>query len=123
MAVRNQDGALSRWEDEGGATPCGPQESLAAACEKWDIPALSDAELIQLRIRVIAMENIVISLLTNASEDQLAQIGEMAEFITPRPGAKQHPLTIHAATQMTQLVERARHFGSQTEWSTTGKRN
>ena len=96
----------------GGATPCGPQEALAAACEKWDIPALSDAEIIQLRIRVIALENIMISLLSTASDGQLKKIIEMADFITPRPGAKQHPLTIHAATQMTQLVERVKHFRS-----------
>lgn len=110
MTGDNRKSALSRWDDEGGATPCGPQESLAAACEIWDIPPLSDAELIQLRIRVIALENILISLLSTASESQLGQIAEMAEFITPRPDARQHPLTIHAATQMTQLVERTRHF-------------
>lgn len=110
MTVDNRKRALSRWDDEGGATPCGPQESLAVSCEKWDIPPLTDAELIQLRIRVIALENILISLLSTASDDQLGQIAEMAEFITPRPEARQHPLTIHAATQMTQLVERARRF-------------
>lgn len=110
MTIENKDGALSRWDDEGGAMPCGPQETLAAACEKWDIPALSDAELIQLRIRMIALENIMISLLSTASDSQLAQIVEMAGYITPRPDAKQHPLTVHAATQMTQLVERAKRF-------------
>ncbi len=110
MIVENKDRALSRWDDEGGAMPCGPQETLAAACEKWDIPALSDAELIQLRIRMIALENIMISLLSTASDSQLAQIAEMAGYITPRPDAKQHPFTVHAATQMTQLVERARRF-------------
>jgi hypothetical protein len=36
----------------------------------------------------------------------------MADLITPRPDATQHPLTIHAATQMRQLVERANHFRS-----------
>ena len=110
MTGDNRKSALSRWDDEGGATPCGPQESLASACEKWDIPPLSDAELIQLRIRVIALENILISLLSTSSEDQLGQIAQMAEFISPRPESTQHPLTIHAATQMTQLVERTRHF-------------
>ena len=83
---------------------------MAAACDEWDIPALSDAEIIQLRIRVIALENIVLSLVARATDDQLTQIAEMAEFITPRPDTTQHPLTIHAATQMTQLVERAKHF-------------
>ena len=112
MTDQKKSAAVSRWEDEGGAMPCGPQEALAAACDEWDIPALSDAEIIQLRIRVIALENIVLSLLAKATDDQLTQIAEMAEFITPRPGARQHPLTIHAASQMTQLVERAKHFRS-----------
>ncbi|KNH03183.1 hypothetical protein J121_2700 [Qipengyuania citrea LAMA 915] len=103
---------VSRWEDEGGALPCGPQEALATTCDEWDIPAPSDAELIQLRIRVIALENIVLSLLSKASDEQLEHVGEMADLISPRPGATQHPLTIHAATQMNQMVERAKHFGS-----------
>lgn len=112
MAHDKHDGALSRWEYEGGATPCGPQEALAAACEEWDIPPLSDAEIMHLRIRVIALENIVLSLLSKADGAQLEQVLEMAEFITPRPDSRQHPLTIHAATQMRQLVERAKHFKS-----------
>ena len=110
MTDQKKSAAISRWEDEGGAMPCGPQEALAAACDEWDIPALSDAEIIQLRIRVIALENIVLSLVARATDDQLTQIAEMAEFITPRPDTTQHPLTIHAASQMTQLVERAKHF-------------
>jgi len=100
MSETGKAGALSRWEDEGGALPCGPQEALAADCEKWDIPPLSDAEIIQLRIRVIALENMVLGLLSKASADQLAAIEEIAEFISPRADAKPHPLTLHAATQM-----------------------
>ena len=112
MAHDKKDIAVSRWEAEGGALPCGPQEALAATCDEWDIPALSDAELIQLRIRVIALENIVLGLLSKACEEQLELIAEMADLITPRPDAKQHPLTIHAATQMNHMVERAKHFRS-----------
>ena len=89
MSETGKAGALSRWEDEGGALPCGPQEALAADCEKWDIPPLSDAEIIQLRIRVIALENMVLGLLSKASADQLAAIEEIAEFISPRADAKQ----------------------------------
>ena len=102
--------ALSRWEDEGGTLPCGPEEARAAICDEWGILALSDAVLIQLRIRVIALENIVLSLLSKTSEDQLSHVGEIADFISPRPGATQHPLIIHAATQMNQLIDRARHL-------------
>tara|TARA_R110000787_G_scaffold286414_1_gene404746 strand:+ start:21737 stop:21985 length:249 start_codon:yes stop_codon:yes gene_type:complete len=78
-------------------------------CDEWDNPPLSDAEIIQLRIRVIALENILLSLLPQASDNQHESIAEMAELISPRPGATQHPLTIHAATQMNQMVERAIH--------------
>ena len=110
MTRATKEGALSRWEDEGGALPCGPHEALAADCEKWDVPALSDAEIIQLRVRVIALENIVLSLLSNATKEQLETIAQVIETISPRPESSQHPLTIHAATQMTHLVERAKHF-------------
>ncbi|MBU1253886.1 hypothetical protein [Erythrobacter sp. SD-21] len=112
MAHDKKKSAVSRWEDEGGALPCGPQEALAAACVDGDVPVLSDAEMIQLRIRVIALENIVLSLLSEADDAQLERVAEMADLITPRPDATQHPLTIHAATQMRQLVERANHFRS-----------
>ncbi len=54
----------------------------------------------QLHIRVISLENIVLSLLSKASDAQLKQVAAMADLITPRPDATQHPLTIHAATQM-----------------------
>ena len=89
------------------------QEALAADCEKWDIPPLSDAEMIQLRIRVIALENMVLGLLSKASANQLAAIEEIAEFISPRADAKPHPLTLHAATQMEHFVERARRLREQ----------
>ncbi len=34
----------------------------------------------------------------------------MAAYISPRPGCALHPLTIQAATHMTDLIERAIHF-------------
>jgi hypothetical protein len=54
----------------------------------------------------------VIALLAEASERQLGLAREMAAYISPRPGATHHPLTIHAAAQMIDLVERAGHFRS-----------
>jgi hypothetical protein len=63
--------------------------------------------LVQLRVRVIALENLLISLLAEASDRQLGLAREMATYISPRPGFTQHPLTIHAAAQMIDLVERA----------------
>ena len=102
--------ALSRWENEGGAGPCGPQEGQISGEMQSEVPELTNAELVQLRVRVIALENLVISLLAEASDRQLDLVREMAAFISPRPGFTQHPLTIHAATQMIDLVDRAGHF-------------
>ena len=102
--------ALSRWDNEGGAGPCGPRGGPMSAEAQSEAPELTNAELVQLRIRVIALENLVISLLAEASDRQLNLACEMAAFISPRPGFTHHPLTIHAATQMIDLVERAAHF-------------
>jgi hypothetical protein len=102
--------ALSRWDNEGGAGPCGPQRGLNFPRRQSEVPQLTNAELVQLRIRVIALENLVITLLAEASKRQLALAREMAVFISPRPGFTPHPLTTHAATQMINIVERAGHF-------------
>lgn len=75
-------------------------------------PPLSDAELVQLRIRVIALENIVIALLAQSSERQLELVREMADYISPRPGFTTHPMTVHAAAEMNSLVRRAKAFRS-----------
>jgi hypothetical protein len=107
---RQRQRALSRWENEGGAGPDGPQVSQISTEAKPEVPDLTNAELVQLRIRVIALENLMISLLSEAPERQLGLIREMAAFISPRPGFTHHPLTVHAATQMINLVDRAEHF-------------
>ena len=99
--------ALSRWDNEGGA---GPDTGSALDTGRITVPDLTNAELVTLRIRVIALENLMISLLTTASDDQLRLVREMAGYISPRPGFTQHPLTIHAAAHMVDLVERANHF-------------
>lgn len=104
--------ALSRWDSEGGAGPCGKQSSLTQTAEGWDVPDLSNADLVQLRIRVIALENVIIALLANAPEAQLQTVRDMAASILPRAGHTQHPLTIHAATQMIHLIDRSQHFVS-----------
>lgn len=102
--------ALSRWDDEGGAGPGGPQGDVVSGKSQSEIPALTNVELVQLRIRVIALENVVIALLADASDRQLDRVREMAAHISPRPGFTPHPLTLHAAGQMIDLVERAGHF-------------
>jgi hypothetical protein len=74
------------------------------------MPSNNAAELGALHIRVIALENLVISLLATASDRQLEQAREMARYISPRPGFAHHPLTTHAAAHMVDLVERAARF-------------
>jgi hypothetical protein len=58
---------------------------------------MTNAELVALHARVIALENLLISLLATASDKQLNLAREMAGFISPRPGFTHHPLTVHAA--------------------------
>jgi hypothetical protein len=98
--------ALARWDNEGGSTP--PSDGMSAAASS--VPPLTNAELVQLQIRVIALENLVLALLAEASDAQRELVRDMATYISPRPGFTRHPLTLHAATQMLHLVERARHF-------------
>lgn len=95
--------ALSRWDNEGGALAVPP-----GTCTK--IPDMTNAELVQIRIRVIALENLIIAVLAEGSDRQLQVVRDMAEYISPRPGFTQHPLTIQAADHMTDLADRATHF-------------
>lgn len=74
------------------------------------VPPLKNAELVQLQTRVIALENLAIALLAQASQVQLELARGMATYISPRPGATAHPLTLHAAAQMRHLVERSHRF-------------
>jgi len=105
----SQNLSLSVWDYEGGAGPCGPKESTTGL-DPFEIPELTNTELVQLRIRVIALENIVMALLSDAPEHQHDRVRSMAAQISPRPGMTPHPLTTHAASHMIELVERAAHF-------------
>lgn len=96
--------ALAAWDNEGGALASEPHIGM------FDIPPLGDAEIIQLRIRVIALENLLIAVLAEGSDRQLEVAREMAEYISPRPGMSHHPLTIRAADHMTDIVCRAEHY-------------
>jgi len=111
--ARLREKALSRWDNEGGASRQGPQEgSPAEEAEPDREPQLTNAELVQLRVRVIALENLMIALLAEGSGRQVEVVREMAAYISPRPGFTHHPLTTHAAAHMTDLVQRAAHFSS-----------
>lgn len=105
--------ALSRWDNEGGASALGPQEGLTASEGFTDhAPDVTNSEIVLLRVRLIAMENLVIALLAGASERQLELAREIAGYISPRPGFTHHPLTIRAASHMSDLIERSRAFRS-----------
>lgn len=87
-----------------------PSSDGSSPTDHGDTRPLLNAELVQLQIRVIALENLVISLLAAQSNPDLDAARDMADYILPRPGSTQHRLTINAAAQMTHLVERARIF-------------
>jgi hypothetical protein len=107
--MMQRERALSRWENEGGAAPAVDALPMSIK-EDADVPELTNAELVALRVRVIALENLMISLLATASNQQLELAREMAGYISPRPGFTHHPLTIHAAAHMVELVERSSRF-------------
>jgi hypothetical protein len=109
---KQRKSALSRRENEGSAAPRRSRKVLTSNKIKPRVPQLAMAELVQLRIRVIALENLVIGLLAEASDRQLDLAREMAVYISPRPNSTRHRSTIHAAAQMLHLVERAAHFRS-----------
>src|SRR4030095_1901892 len=97
---RQLERALSRWANEGGAGPTGPQGASVGAPARSEIPQLSTVEIGRRRVRVIALETLVIALLAAGSERQRGLVREMAAHILPRPGFTHHPLTTHAAAQM-----------------------
>lgn len=96
--------ALSRWDNEGGALASESQSTHA------ELPDMTNAELVHLRIRVIALENLILAVLAGGSDRQLEVAREVADYISPRPGFTQHPLTIQAANHINDLVDRAVHF-------------
>ena len=69
-----------------------------------------NTELEHLRVRMIALENLMITVLAQAPDRQLELGGEMAAYISPRPGFTPHPRTVGAANRMAHLLDRARHF-------------
>lgn len=101
--------AISRWENEGGADGDQAPESSKSGEVQTEVN-LTNAELVQLQIRVIALENLVIALLAAATDQTPDLARAMATYISPRPGSTPHHLTIHAAAQMVHLVERSTLF-------------
>jgi hypothetical protein len=103
--VQNRRRALSRWDNEGGALAQSAPDVVAAASRE-----LTNTELVHLRIRVIALENLMIAVLAEGSEQQRQMARDMAALITLRPGYTQHPLTVHAADHINDLVARADRY-------------
>ena len=92
-------------EPEGHAIPAPGQDGQTP-----DDTPLTNAELVQLRIRVIALENLVIALLAEAPDRQLTLARGMATYISPRAGFTPHPITLRAAEEMLSLVDRADRY-------------
>jgi hypothetical protein len=102
--------ALARSQSKGGAVAHSEPRELAPEGKGSDAPPLVETELVQLHIRVIALENLVIAMLAKGSDRSLDFAREMADYISPRPGFTPHRLTIGAAAEMNSLVERAGRF-------------
>ena len=58
---------LARWANEGGSGQCGRESELASGHVEAEMPAIGDAQIGLLHIRVIALGNLVIALLATAS--------------------------------------------------------
>ncbi len=95
------------------------QEFVSDAGHLWKVRATSAAEMDQLRIRVIALESLVVSLLAQASDRERELAREMAAYIRPRPGFTAHRPTTHAATRMLGMLDRAEHLRAVTPASDT----
>jgi hypothetical protein len=98
--------AIGRWENEGGSLDGRPRQEQSATVAG----EIGDAENGNIKVRLIALENLVVALLAEAPESQSELVREMARFISPRPGMTPHRLTIEAARNMLAIVERAAHY-------------
>lgn len=103
---RLREGAFSRWDNEGGAGEGGREHSASREVPP-ETPPLTNAELVQLQIRVIALENLLRVLLAGTSDRELNLAREMAAYISPRAGFTPHRLTVHAAARMINLIDEA----------------
>ncbi len=96
--------ALARWDNEGGHLLSVSSGESGGSGD--GVPPLTNAELVQLQIRVIALENLIVALLADASDLQLERVRDIAASISPRPGVEHH-LTMHAVGQMEHLAQRS----------------
>ena len=97
--------AIGRWENEDQSVESSSHQDLATVAGE-----IGDAEAGNIKVRLIALENLVVALLAEAPERQSDLVREMAAYISPRPGMAPHRLTTEAARNMLALVERAAHY-------------
>ena len=95
------------------AGTCQVPSALHLVEPEANAPPLTNAKLVQLQIRVIALEQLVTVLRSEASDRQRELAVELASDISPRAGFTPHRLTLHAAAQMTHLSGRASLFGAE----------
>ena len=93
--------------DPNGEGHAGSQDTFVVGEVQTEVH-LTNAELKQLQLRVIALENLVTALLAEASDRQLDLAGALADCIAPKQGFTPHHLTINAVRQMKHLIRRAR---------------
>lgn len=98
--------AVPRCEGEGGCNS-GEVDTAPGGPAEGERVKLTDAELAQLQLRVIALEGLVTALLAHAPEKTAGLVRALAANIAPRPGSTQHHLTVRATAQMVHLLERA----------------
>lgn len=112
--MSRDDSGPSESPEIGSAVPPGRDGKATPPLVKDEarMPPIGDAELGALHIRVIALEGLITALLADASDDQIERARQMARYIAPREGHTPHPLTIHAADHMMDLIGRSARFGS-----------
>ena len=98
--------AISRWENEAGAQGNHASEHAALGNVQTEVN-LTNVELVQLQVRVIALENLVVALLAD-SPDQAPHIARtLAAYISPRNGRTAHRLIIHAKELIMHMIKRS----------------
>ncbi len=95
-----------------GGSEAGEAEMQADAASNGGVPSqvrvkLTDAELVQLQLRVIALENLVTALLAHAPLETAELVRAVAANISPRLDSTQHHLTVRATAHMIHLLERS----------------
>ena len=110
--IGNLDSVQARVAPSGSESETDAGSKRSAGTPVASDAPLQQAELKQLRIRVVALENVLIALLAHASERQLELVRAMAGHISPRPGFTPHRLTLFAAGEIKSLLRRAETFRS-----------